>query len=405
MVQISAVRKIFFSIFFLICSAQIHAQVFAIDDVNSTNEDVAIVIDIQLNDINLGSGDLHTILLTTPANGTTLLLDGDSISYTPFLNFFGIDTFTYEVYNDDEIPASGTAQVVITVLPQPDFPIAADDYDTTEVEVAKLIDVQGNDINYDPEFLVTNIITEAANGTVEVIGGVSILYTPEDDFFGEDSFTYSACNPSAAGFCDTATVFMHVNEINFFYPELADDFAEIVVGNSQTINVLANDTDGDGDSIFVVDVIAGTIIGLYTLNEDYTITYNAISPALDSIYYIGCDFNSPSYCDTALLQVSVTETDEPVTSLVIPNSFSPNGDGYLDYFVIDGLELLVSFSLKIFNRWGDIVFENADANVQWDGTCNVSSALPTGKLPEGTYFYILQTGGADTYQGYIEMRR
>ncbi|MFN0276442.1 MAG: Ig-like domain-containing protein [Chitinophagales bacterium] len=400
----SVVKKIL-PILLVVFTLPIEAQVFAIDDVDSTDEEASIVIDVQLNDINLGVGELHTFLITFPANGTATVLSGDSIEYTPFLNYFGIDTFTYEVYNDDEFPASGTAQVVITILPLPDFPIALDDYDTTEVEGAKLIDVQSNDINFDPEFLVTSLVSDPLNGTADVIGGVSMLYTPADDYFGNDSFTYSVCNPSAPGFCDTATVFVHIKEINFFQPLLVDDFVEILAGNSQTINVLANDSDGDSDGLYVSELTDGGITGTYSLNGDYTITYNAISPSIDTIFYKGCDFNSPSYCDTAKLIVTVTEPEDPASNLEIPNSFSPNGDGYNDYFVIEGLNLLSSFNLKIFNRWGDIVFENTDLNILWDGSSNVKSILPTGKLPEGTYFYVLQTGGADTYQGYIEMRR
>lgn len=404
MTKKSAAKNIFLLIFLFAYTATLQAQVFAIDDVDSTNEDVSLIIHVQLNDINLGAGSLYTILLTSPANGTTALLSADSVLYTPFLNFYGVDTFTYEVYNEDEIPSSGTAQVVITVLPQPDFPIANDDFDTTSVEVPKIVDVQGNDLNFDPEFLVTSIVSAPANGTAEVIGGVSVLYTPADDYFGNDSFTYSVCNPSAAGYCDTATVFMFIKEINLFHPELVDDFAEQETVVSQTIYVLANDTDGDGDVLFVTDAFAGsTITGSFYLNPDYSITYSSSTETVDTIMYVGCDINSPSYCDTAMLVV--TATNPAASGLTIPNSFSPNQDGYHDYFFIDGLNLLASFNLKIFNRWGDIVFETADANVLWDGTSNITSLLPTGKLPEGTYFYILQTSEADTYKGFIEMRR
>lgn len=400
----SAAKNIFLFIFLFAYTANLQAQVIAIDDVDSTNEDVALIIDVQLNDINLGAGSLYTILLTSPANGTTTLLSVDSVLYTPFLNFYGIDTFTYEVYNEDEIPSSGTAQVVITVLPQPDFPIANNDFDTTSVEVPKIADVQGNDINFDPEFLVTSIVSAPANGTAEVIGGVSVLYTPADDYFGNDSFTYSVCNPSTIGFCDTATVYMFIKEINLFHPELVDDFAVQETGVSQTIYVLANDTDGDGDVLFVADAFAGsTVTGSFFLNPDYSITYSSTTETIDTLLYIGCDINSPSYCDTAMLVVTVT--NPAASGLTIPNSFSPNEDGFHDYFIIDGLNQLASFNLKIFNRWGDIVFETADANVLWDGTSNVSSLLPTGRLPEGTYFYILQTSEADSYKGFIEMRR
>lgn len=385
------------------------SQVIAIDDIDTTDEDMPIVLDVQANDINLEEGALITVLISVPEHGTAEVLDSDSILYIPELNYYGIDTFTYQVYNDAEFPEVSSAQVVIDILPKPDYPIAFPDYDTTFVEIPKLIDVQGNDINFDPEFLVTNIVTAPLNGTTEVIGGISILYTPADDFFGDDMFTYAVCNPLAAGFCDTATVFIHVIEVNFFYPELENDFVTLNTEEIQTINVLANDIDGDGDALYVAAVIAPEITGSIILNPDYTVTYNApLTETIDSIFYIGCDVNSPSYCDTALLHITVTKIPDAGTSLIIPNAFSPNGDGYLDQFIITGISPEDNTNLKIFNRWGNLVFESEETNISeisWNGNANVASLTTTGTLPEGTYFYLLQINETTPYQGYIDMRR
>ena len=79
--------------------------------------------------------------------------------------------------------------------------------------------------------------------------------------------------------------------------------------------------------------------------------------------------------------------------LKVPNIFTPNGDGYNDYFEIgygdDGKpindlnEYFLSHKLVIFNRWGKIVYESDDYKNDWDG----------GKLPDGTYFYVLDCKG------------
>lgn len=78
--------------------------------------------------------------------------------------------------------------------------------------------------------------------------------------------------------------------------------------------------------------------------------------------------------------------------LKIPNIFTPNGDGFNDYFEIgyaDGQpindlnEYFLSHKLVIFNRWGKVVYESTNYQNDWDG----------GKLPDGTYFYVLDCKG------------
>ena len=125
-----------------------------------------------------------------------------------------------------------------------------------------------------------------------------------------------------------------------------------------------------------------------------TITYyNATKEgegALTKLYVengFGCD---TTYTDTHLHVLPV--------QLKIPNIFTPNGDGVNDYFEIgygsDGKPIndlnvyFLSNKLTIFNRWGRIVYESSDYKNDWDG----------GKLPDGTYFYVLECKG--TTQNY-----
>lgn len=85
------------------------------------------------------------------------------------------------------------------------------------------------------------------------------------------------------------------------------------------------------------------------------------------------------------------------------SGLTPNGDGNNDIWYIDNIEQFPENNVKIFNRWGDIVWEtsnysNEDDKV-WKGTNN------GGKdLPDGTYFYIANVAG-DTYKGWVEITR
>jgi gliding motility-associated-like protein len=70
----------------------------------------------------------------------------------------------------------------------------------------------------------------------------------------------------------------------------------------------------------------------------------------------------------------------------IPNTFTPNGDGFNDNWVIGGLERDASTIIRVFNRYGKAVYERKGNPEPWDGTYN------SKKLPSGVYYYVISSG-------------
>ena len=93
-------------------------------------------------------------------------------------------------------------------------------------------------------------------------------------------------------------------------------------------------------------------------------------------------------------------------SLNIPTGFSPNGDGVNDYFFIENIERYPNAVLKVFNRWGNLVYEKKNYDNSWNGDSN-SKIITIGEvLTNGTYFYVLDLANdEDPTQGYIILRR
>ena len=87
--------------------------------------------------------------------------------------------------------------------------------------------------------------------------------------------------------------------------------------------------------------------------------------------------------------------EEPIEefSYVLPNVFTPNGDGFNDVFEpkVTGLSLLLSAKTVIFNRWGNVLWDGDDPLIHWDG----KSKQTNMDCPQGTYFYVTDI----TYQG------
>ena len=87
-------------------------------------------------------------------------------------------------------------------------------------------------------------------------------------------------------------------------------------------------------------------------------------------------------------------------SPVIPNIFSPNGDGIHDRWVIEYLESYPGCVVQIFNRYGQLVQKFVNYTTPWDGKINGKDA------PVGTYYYIIDPkNGRKPMTGFIDIIR
>jgi gliding motility-associated-like protein len=95
---------------------------------------------------------------------------------------------------------------------------------------------------------------------------------------------------------------------------------------------------------------------------------------------------------TCVTTDTVTVLHENCT-LIVPNVITPNGDGINDYFNVLGIDN-GTWALNIYNRWGNLVYENADYANTWNG----------GDVTDGVYYYVI-TGGdnGDTYNGIVHV--
>ena len=88
--------------------------------------------------------------------------------------------------------------------------------------------------------------------------------------------------------------------------------------------------------------------------------------------------------------------------ITISKAVTPNGDAYNEYFEISGIELCgFIYDVKIFNRWGALIYESDNYQNDWNGTTSSKSIGAAGKVPNGTYYYIikLQNSGLNPITG------
>jgi gliding motility-associated-like protein len=109
-------------------------------------------------------------------------------------------------------------------------------------------------------------------------------------------------------------------------------------------------------------------------------------------------------CGTTADTVVFTLND--CLTIEIPDGFSPNGDGINDFFEIPNLYKYPNNTLKIFNRWGALIYEAAPYQNNWDGKSHHPATIGED-LPVSTYYYILDLGDGVTepFTGYIFLKR
>jgi gliding motility-associated-like protein len=78
----------------------------------------------------------------------------------------------------------------------------------------------------------------------------------------------------------------------------------------------------------------------------------------------------------------------PLTQLFVPSTFTPNDDEHNELFVIHGT-YIVTFNIKIFDRWGEQLFESNSIDKYWDGT------FENKKVQQGSYYYQIEVMGED----------
>ena len=151
-------------------------------------------------------------------------------------------------------------------------PVANDDtaevYNTSTVD----IDVLANDTDADGDNLSINNITVPNNGSVTEANGI-ITYTPNANYIGEDSFSYTISDGNGGN--DVATVTIKVMEevVENTPPKARFDHARVKQKESVVIDVLSNDSDADGDDLEITSVTQGRK-GVVSI-EDNQIIYTA----------------------------------------------------------------------------------------------------------------------------------
>ena len=229
----------------------------------------------------------------------------------------------------------------------------------------------------------------------------SVTYTPEEDFTGNDSFTYTLQDPSGST-SPPATVSVNIIPTPNQAPDAVDDGPIMNTSLSPiTIDVLANDHDEDDDELTLVSV-TNPSIGTVKI-VDGKIVYQPAGLTSGTVTFTYTIQDPSGLSDEAVVTV-----ENSYLPLVVSEGFSPNGNHNNETWFIQGIENYPNNSVKVFDRWGFLVYQKQhyeNFTSPWDGRGNM--AQQSGKLlDQGTYYYILDPGSEmKTMTGYVVIIR
>ena len=236
-------------------------------------------------------------------------------------------------------------------------------------------------------------ICKGASLQLNATGGTYNLWSPPDYLSNTNTL-----NPLLTPAISMQYILQTSNDPNFTascttYDTIniqVDEKPIVVAGNNQTIH--------QGDSTKMNGVVTGNDVLLHWEPKQFftdNTKLNAIcKPDTTRTFYLYAD--SKYGCGTGLDSMKIIVTTAAVVippttnpsgsnAQIIPNAFSPNGDGINDTWEIPLLKSYPNCSVEVYSRYGQLVFRSIGYNKNWDGTLN------NQPLPIGTYYYIIKT--------------
>ena len=320
------------------------------DGALTTDEDIASGDILSASDVDSSSwtysivtnGSRGTAVITNPSTG--------AYTYTPDLNEYGADTFTFKV--NDGLADSNTATVDITINPINDAPVAetgalALDEDTLSGGTLIASDVDDVSVTY-------TLVSNGSKGTVTITDAATGAYTysPILNANGPDSFTFLASDDDQED-SNEATVNIFINPVNDVPVAYSDTRPPFDEDTSQAGVLSADDVDGD---VLTYSIASNGTIGQATITNNRTgaYTYVPFPNANGSDSFTFRVYDGTVNSDAATIDLDVTPVNDPPD---IPVALLPDENETLDP---DNVVLEAS----AFHDLDDDIIA-ADARIHW----------------------------------------
>lgn len=305
-------------------------------DQYSVDEDNTLTINnvegVLKNDMDVEKEPLRSTLVRGTEHGEVTLNEDGSFSYIPYENFNGSDKFIYTA--TDGVNTSEPTTVNIVVRPQNDPPMAEpDEYEVDEDQTLEILEsnsVIKNDSDSDSNLQV-ELVSDVSNGTLVLRQDGTFSYKPQENYFGEEGFTYRVYDGEHYSLPTSVKISIHsVNDAPIGQTDEynAKEDEQLLVNAIE--GVLKNDQDVDDQpSTLKATLHKEADKGQVTLQEDGSFVYipNENAHGSDSFWYTVTDGKDNS--EPIEVRINVDEVNDPPTA--VTDSYTLNEDTTISF--------------------------------------------------------------------------
>jgi hypothetical protein len=333
----------------------------------TTNEDTPATFTMTGSD---PEGAALTFSISTQPTNGTVTISGAAGTYTPKENYHGQDTFAYIASDGTLSSTAGLVSVTITAVD--DDPNTMDVTATTDEDTSVTITLEAEEV--DGDNITFQLKTNPSNGSV-TISGNQATYTPNENYYGSDSFTFEAVDSSAKRMVNVATASITINPVNDA-PVVEDISLEGWNTEDLTVTLTGYDVEEDDISFHIVD--DPTKVGASIEGTTLTIKKSSAFWGADSLTYAAYDgteygpsatvyFTFKRYINYNRSSYELKHSDYWYEQYYFRNKFNDeslgyssgvseadfNGDGFTDVLVPMDHEVNIRRPLRLFLNDGD----------------------------------------------------
>ncbi len=225
---------------------------------------VSIHLDDYVNDVDNSDSELTWTYSGNQDLQVIISADHIATVSAPDTNWFGSETITFTATDPEGLSDSDPATFTVNNIN--DAPQAVDDSATTDEDVAVTIPVLSNDSDIDGDTLTVTTVSQPSHGTASIEDNTRIVYTPGENWSGNDSFTYTISDGN--GGTSQANVQVQVNAVND--APVVSDIPDQTIDEGQTFATIQLD-----DYVSDVDNTPAEMTWTYSGNHDLQVSIDA----------------------------------------------------------------------------------------------------------------------------------
>jgi len=332
-------------------------------------------------------------------NATLQNTDSESLSVSNMVE--GVYTFKLTITDDDG--DIGDDLIEVSVIPESiNIPPTVNAGSNRTIQLPEnQLDIEGTATDDGTIVTVSWIKTSGADG-VSMSGQDTNTLSLSNLTEGEYTFEFSAVDDGDLTSSDDISVVVLAEE-----PVIPNESPTVDAGEDVTLELpdsivvlTAFGEDPEGLVEYLWEQVLGPNDATIDSASSHIITITNFVAGIYVFNVTVTDMDGESASDEVTVTV-IGEEEETPDELVAPRIFSPNNDGFDDFWVIDNNEDISECKLIIFNRQGTEMFSIVGYQNTWDGTNKKGESLP-----EGVYYYVIRcTNKTNTYSGSITLIR